>query len=317
MIKIQPETEFISLLRGNLKKSYNARKRKVEDIIHVSDIIHGQCLRKAYYQRVVDDYEFTDEDIDNFVRGESSEHVLVDMANVGAGQVELYFYGDGMFHTPSDKPPDDDRILKPLLVARPDLLNTDEKTIVEFKDTKTFERLTPDHYKFKAYLRQLLYYLTISGYEKGVLCIRYASNRKLQWLQRDEQGDYYFSPLLFTKEIDHETGNLVERQIEENKLPELETWSITLDKDSFVRELLKKEIKDRALKLRGALDLFKTHFELWKSGAGSMWGDDMKPDLPKVAEEWKCVRCPFLKLCDPQNVKEQDKADDSILENFV
>ena len=264
-------------------------KRKPEDIIHVSDIIFGNCLRKAYYQRVVDDYEFTDEDIDNFVRGESSEHVLVDMADMGAGQVELIFEG-----------PDGEG----LLMARPDLLNTDDKIIVEFKDTKTFERLTPTHYKFKAYLRQLLYYLTISGYEKGVLCIRYASNRKLQWLQRDEQGDYYYAPL-----IDHSTG--------ENKLPELETWSITLDKDSFVRELLKKEIKDRALRLRGALDL-------WDSKNITVSGDYkteytylMGPDLPRVAEEWKCVRCPFLKTCQPETVKESDKVDDKILENFT
>ena len=64
MIKIKQDTDFIQLLRGNLKKSYNSRKRKVEDIIHVSDVIFGQCLRKAYYQRVIDDYEFTDEDID-------------------------------------------------------------------------------------------------------------------------------------------------------------------------------------------------------------------------------------------------------------
>lgn len=315
MIKIQPETEFISLLRSNLKASYNARKRKVEDIIHVSDIIHGQCLRKAYYQRVVEDYNFTDEDIDNFVRGESSEHVLVDMANVGAGQVELYFYGDGgrIPMANVDGSPE-----KPLLVARPDLLNTTEKTIVEFKDTKTFERLTPQHYKFKAYLRQLLYYLTISGYEKGILCIRYASNRKLQWIQRDEQGDYYFSPLLFTKEIDNETGNLVERQIEENKLPELETWSIVLDKDSFVRELLKKEIKDRALKLRGALDLWdKKDVSVGPDVITMKYSYLMNPDLPKVAEEWKCVRCPFLKTCDPKSVQQQDKVDDSILENFT
>lgn len=292
MIKIQPENNFISLLRGNLKKSYNARKRKVDDVIHVSDIIFGSCLRKAYYQRVVDDYEFTDEDIDNFVRGESSEHVLVDMANVGAGQVELLFYES------SNGPETKLTAEKPLLMARPDLLNTEEKTIVEFKDTKSFERLTPSHYKFKGYLRQLLYYLTISGYEKGILCIRYASNRKLQWLQRDEQGDYYFSPL-----INHETN--------ENKLPELETWSITLDKDSFIRELLKKEIKDRALKLRGALD----EYELLKDHATR--GPVADPLLPAVAEEWKCVRCPFLKICNPKSVPQQDKVDDLILENFV
>lgn len=205
------------------------------------------------------------------------------MVDVEAEQVELIF-----------EDPDGE----PLLMARPDLLNTSDKVIVEFKDTKTFERLTPSYYKFKAYLRQLLYYLTISGYEKGVLCIRYASNRKLQWLQRDEQGDFYFSPL-----IDHKTN--------ENKLPELETWSITLDEDSFVRELLKKEIKDRALKLRGALDEYCTIIDETSLKIGSHL------NLPTVAEEWKCVRCPFQKICQPESVKDMDNIDDKILENFT
>ena len=66
--------------------------------------------------------------------------------------------------------------------------------IVEFKDTKSFERLKPDNKRFKSYLRQLLYYLVISGYDTGILCIRYANNRIMVWIKRDSQGDYYFSP---------------------------------------------------------------------------------------------------------------------------
>lgn len=119
-------------------------------------------MRKAYYSRVVADYEFTDEDIDNFVRSESSEHVLVDLAGIGVGQEPLIFKdNDG----------------NPLVIARPDLLSINGKLIVEFKDAKTFERLTPNHSKFKGYMRQLLYYLVISeclegGHiEQGVLCI--------------------------------------------------------------------------------------------------------------------------------------------------
>ena len=272
-ILISKYSTFINILRSNLKEHYNSHRRNIDDKIHVSDILWGSCLRKAYYARVIEDYEFTDDDIDNFVRGESSEHVLVDLADIGVGQHELFFEDD--------------------LIARPDLLSVSpsdsneqqqqqqqpKNLIVEFKDTKSFERLTPENPKFKGYLRQLLYYLIISGFDAGVLCIRYASNRKLQWIKRDEKGDYFFSPL-----INNETG--------ENKLPELETWTVILEKDSDIREILKDEIRMRVSMLRAALD-------------------SKNPlDLPKVAEEWKCIRCPFLKNCNPLTIEKQDSKKD-------
>jgi hypothetical protein len=272
-ILISKDSTFINLLRSNLKEHYNSHRRNIDDKIHVSDILWGSCLRKAYYARVIEDYEFTDDDIDNFVRGESSEHVLVDLADIGVGQHELFFEDD--------------------LIARPDLLSVSpsdsneqqqqrqqpKNLIVEFKDTKSFERLTPENPKFKGYLRQLLYYLIISGFDAGVLCIRYASNRKLQWIKRDEKGDYFFSPL-----VNNETG--------ENKLPELETWTVILEKDSDIRELLKDEIRMRVSILRAALN------------------SKSPMELPKVAEEWKCIRCPFLKNCNPLTIEKKDSKKD-------
>lgn len=272
-ILISKDSTFINLLRSNLKEHYNSHRRNIDDKIHVSDILWGSCLRKAYYARVIEDYEFTDDDIDNFVRGESSEHVLVDLADIGVGQHELFFEDD--------------------LIARPDLLSVSpsdsneqqqqqqqpKNLIVEFKDTKSFERLTPENPKFKGYLRQLLYYLIISGFDAGVLCIRYASNRKLQWIKRDEKGDYFFSPL-----VNNETG--------ENKLPELETWTVILEKDSDIRELLKDEIRMRVSILRSALN------------------SKNPMELPKVAEEWKCIRCPFLKNCNPMTIEKKDSKKD-------
>jgi hypothetical protein len=272
-ILISKDSTFINLLRSNLKEHYNSHRRNIDDKIHVSDILWGSCLRKAYYARVIEDYEFTDDDIDNFVRGESSEHVLVDLADIGVGQHELFFEDD--------------------LIARPDLLSVSpsdsneqqqqqqqpKNLIVEFKDTKSFERLTPENPKFKGYLRQLLYYLIISGFDAGVLCIRYASNRKLQWIKRDEKGDYFFSPL-----VNNETG--------ENKLPELETWTVILEKDSDIRELLKDEIRMRVSILRSALN------------------SKSPMELPKVAEEWKCIRCPFLKNCNPLTIEKKDSKKD-------
>jgi hypothetical protein len=75
------------------------------------------------------------------------------------------------------------------LIGRPDLMtesqshrteskelvstkrDNEAEIIVEFKDTKSFERLKPDNRRFKFFLRQLLYYLVISRYGTGILCI--------------------------------------------------------------------------------------------------------------------------------------------------
>ena len=272
-IIISKDYRFLQLLRTNLKVLYSSRKRKPQDKIHVSDIISGSCLRKAFYARTVKDYELTVEDIDNFVRGESSEYILVGLADIGISQMELLFEDN--------------------LIARPDLMtgsqshkteskdmistkkDKEAEIIVEFKDTKSFERLKPDNKRFKSYLRQLLYYLVISGYDTGILCIRYANNRKMVWIKRDSQGDYYFSP---------KTKN----QNDEGNLAEIESWTVILEKGSPIRDVLKEEIRTRVSLLKSALD------------------DNADAQLPKVAEEWKCIKCPFKQTCNPASVNKQD-----------
>ena len=65
-IIISKDYRFLQLLRTNLKVLYNSRKRKPQDKIHVSDILSGSCLRKAFFARTVNDYGLTVEDIKNF-----------------------------------------------------------------------------------------------------------------------------------------------------------------------------------------------------------------------------------------------------------
>jgi hypothetical protein len=124
-------------------------------------------FEKIFCARTVKDYELTLGDIDNSVSGWSSEYVLVRLADIGKSQMELLFEDD--------------------LIARPDLMTGSHfhrmkfhgavstkkapvaKIIVEFKDTKSFERLKPDSKGFKSYNRQLLYYLVISEYDAHTL----------------------------------------------------------------------------------------------------------------------------------------------------
>ena len=281
-IIITKDDKFVKLLRDNLRNIYQSRKRKPDEKIHVSDILPGSCLRKAYFARMTDDYILTDDDVDNFVRGEASEHALVNLANLGVSQFELFFEND--------------------LVARPDLMtsnsvqtmNQNNKTsvkdtlsseiIVEFKDTKSMTRLTPESPRFRSYLRQLLYYLIISNFDTGILCIRYANNRNLKWIKSDSSGDYYFSPR-------------VDKQNSDAKLPDIETWTVIIEKASPIRDSLKDEIRSRVGLLKSALM------------------ENSVDKLPKVSEEWKCTKCPFLTECNPNNVSNKDSKKDLLDQN--
>jgi hypothetical protein len=98
------------------------------------------------------------------------------------------------------------------LIAHPDIMNeergeggeegdgepTEAKTngqsvIVELKDTVNGKRLDITDQKFTSYLRQLMYYLVMTGIEKGIISIRYNS-RELRWTKSDSEGDYFFRP---------------------------------------------------------------------------------------------------------------------------
>jgi hypothetical protein len=215
------------------------------------------------------------------VRGESFEYVLVQLAGVGISQMELLFEDD--------------------LIARPDLMTgsqsrrtesqdavstkkvNEAEIIVEFKDTKSFERLKPDSKRFKSYLRQLLYYLVIAEYDTGKLCIHYANNRIMVWIKRDSGGDYFFSP----KATDQDGKGTV---------AEIE-WTVILEKGSPTRDILKKEIRNRVSLLKSALDA----------------NSDVQ--LPKVAGEWECIKCPFKQTCNPSSVTKQDSEIDFLDEN--
>jgi CRISPR/Cas system-associated exonuclease Cas4 (RecB family) len=216
------------------------------------------------------------------VRGESSEYVLVRLADGGISQMELLF--------------EDDLIARPHLMTgsqshrteSQDAVSTkkvnEAEIMVEFKDTKSFERLKPDSKRFKAYLRQLLYYLVIAEYDPGILCIHYANNQRMVWIKRDSGGDYFFSP----KATDQDG---------KGTLAEIESWTVILEKGSPIRNILKKEIRNRVSLLKSALDA----------------NSDVQ--LPKVAEEWKCIKCPFKQTCNPSSVTKQDSEIDFLDEN--
>lgn len=264
---IRPDSEFTNLLKSNLRARYDNRKTDRIGLapIHVSDILPSSCLRKQYYSRTYPDEDpITDESIHHFVRGESSEFAITQLARIGVAQAELRM----------------DEI-----VAHPDIMDNanGNKVIIELKDTTSGKRLDINDYTFRSYLRQLLYYLIMTGIEKGVLSIRY-NIRELRLLKKDESGEYFFRP-------------------NNSKNPGIESWSVNLPKDDIMREILRNEMVLRKTILVSALE-----------------NHDVA-NLPRLTEPLKsakCPNCPFYSRCyeDMENEKALDIAQQTDIFNI-
>ncbi len=258
-IIIMPDLEFTDLLKNNLRSRYNDRKKDRIGLapIHVSDILPSSCIRKQYYSRVYPDEDsITDESIHHFVRGESSEFAITQLAKIGVAQAELQM---------------DD------IVAHPDIMdNTDgKKIIIELKDTVAGKRLDINDYTFRSYLRQLLYYLIMTGIEKGIISIRYNIS-ELRLIRKDETGEYFFRP-------------------NNAKLPGVESWSVNLPRDDITREILRNEMVLRKKILVNALDNHDVA---------------ILPRLIEPLKSSKCPNCPFYRRCydDMENERARDLA---------
>ena len=242
VIKIRRDSSFTETLLSNLRKYYEDKKesRIGNAPIHVSDILPSTCIRKQYYSRLNTDKDIINEDsLHHFIRGESSEFAITRMANTGIAQADLNFEG---------------------LVAHPDIMTEDQ--IVELKDTISGKRLDLTDQQFRSYLRQLLYYLVITGLEKGIISIRYAIG-ELKWVKSDENGEHYIRP-------------------KNSKNPGIESWSVYLPKNDLTRDILKNEIIRRKNLLQYAL----------KSQDATIL-----PRLVEPMKSIKCPHCPFYDLC--------------------
>jgi CRISPR/Cas system-associated exonuclease Cas4 (RecB family) len=251
-ITIRKNPEFTDLLQKNLKSRYED-KRRVDSVVHVSDIIPTTCIRKQYYSRKFPELDpLSNESVHHFVRGESSEFVITELASLGVAQANIEMDG---------------------IVAHPDIMNEVEDVIVELKDTVNGKRLDITDSTFRAYLRQLLYYLVMTGIEKGIISIRY-NIRELRWIKSDSEGnDYFFRPFN-AKDVG------------------IESWEIHLPTTDVAREILKNEMVRRKNLFLKALEENDV---------------SILPRLPELARNKKCRWCPFYDKCMNRD-NETDKA---------
>ena len=249
-IIIQKNSEFTDILLNNLLQKHNERARE-GNVVHVSDILPTSCIRRQYYGRKFPDMSpLNHESVHHFVRGEASEFIITKLAGLGVSQTELNMDG---------------------IIAHPDIMGDD--LVVELKDTVNGKRLNFSDTTFKSYLRQLLYYLTITGIEKGIISIRY-NIKELRWLRRDADGNDYFLRPANAKDVG------------------IESWQVVLPKDDIARELLKNEMVRRKNLFVKALD---------ENDASIL------PRLPENMRNYKCKWCVFYNKCMNED-KEMDVA---------
>ena len=255
-IIISKNDEFTRLLQNKLKERYEQRRR-LDNNVHVSDIIPSSCIRKQYYTRKLPELDIiSNETVQHFVRGEASELVITSLADLGVSQSELKMDG---------------------LTGRPDIMNSD--IVVELKDTMNTQRLNVTDDKFKSYLRQLLYYLVITGIEKGIISIKY-NIKELKWIKSDSNGDYFFRP-------------------SNSKSPEIESWEIFLPASDITREILKNEMIRRK-------NLFLKALE----------NEDVTilPRLSEKIRNRKCPWCKFYEICMDSKNDETEEAKEMVNE---
>lgn len=250
-ITIRRDKEFTELLEENLRLRYEQRRR-IDEKVHVSDIIPTTCIRKQFYSRKYPELDpISNESVHHFVRGESSEFIITSLANIGVAQPEIETDG---------------------IISHPDVM-LDEEVIVELKDTLSGKRLDITDERFRSYLRQLLYYLVITGIEKGILSIRYNS-KEFRWIRSDSEGDYYFRP-------------------RDGKEAGIESWSVYIPKGDISREILKNEMVRRKNLFLRALQ------------------ENDVSILPKLAEAKRSSKCPWCKFynkCMDEYNQETDEA---------
>ena len=243
---VSKNEEFTSLLQNKLKERYEKRRR-MDNTVHVSDVIPSTCIRKQYYSRKYPQLDIiTNETVQHFVRGEASEFVITNLADLGVSQSEIEIDG---------------------LIGRPDIMNSN--IIVELKDTMSNNRLNVTDDKFKSYLRQLLYYLVITGIERGIISIKY-NTKELKWIKSDSQGDYFFRPF-------------------NSKIAEIESWEIYLPSNDVTREILKNEMIRRK-------NLFLK----------ALTNEDISI-LPRLSEKNRNRKCPWCKFYDICMDKKNDE----------
>src|SRR6188472_918879 len=98
------------------------------------------------------------------------------------------------------------------IAPHPDIMSKNQDMIIELKDTVSDKRLTFSDNIFRSYFRQLLYYLVMTGIEKGIISVRY-NVKEIKSIKSDSQGNSYFLRPADGKDVGIESWQIFLRQV--------------------------------------------------------------------------------------------------------
>lgn len=138
--------------------------------VHASDLLW--CIRQSYYKKM-NPIKLTQYELLRFFKGKISEYAI------------------GRFIYKASHWLQQAEIEKDGIMAHPDVLSHEENTVIELKQTdKEFGFVDPrdDLYNsFISYSTQLLYYLYLSGKEKGVVLVNHGNYEKIMKLLKNKE----------------------------------------------------------------------------------------------------------------------------------
>jgi hypothetical protein len=258
-ILVYENEPFAATLEESINEYFTRSTRVLGGKVHVSSMTY--CLRKeaikshllATNQAVPLDF------IDifasmNFTRGLTSEYMLTKLMR---GEID----------------PQKDLNFEDKIVAHPDAVTKDNKSIIEMKNSNTYTAITLGDDSLYTYFRQTVYYMVMSGIEVGHVIVIYGLPMHLEWLYSEKGQSVYKTT-----------------QLKKNGERPFKVFTLNLSKHSELRDKIKSG-------MRIQYDVINSQ--------GDYKDENLIKNFPRVdgfdedpkKAEWKCKNCEVYKKC--------------------
>lgn len=256
-ILVEEDNEFLQEYMDTTIKYHeeNNVRRASDGLVHIGDITY--CARKAWIPYIfplrnkLDIYE-----VDNFDRGLGTEYSIVKILDYRYSEKDTDFQMEIQFDG---------------ITGHPDFTVKDE-VVFELKSTNTIDKLNLKSDNIKSYVRQVVYYMLLTGIETGRILIKYNLPFHMKYIrnQKREDGNPNYQ---YNIEYHHKN----------NRVPYY-FLKVTIPKDDplrhSVRDILVNKIKPLYKHVLKNRDL------------------TVIPTLPdKKVNGWKCRYCKHNELC--------------------
>lgn len=203
-IEVSEDKEFEKQFVDSAIKLFEEKNRQriSDNLLHIGDLTY--CLRKAWIPHIITSRNKLDiYSVENFRRGLGTEHSIVTILDYIHSNEETNFQMDVEFDG---------------ITGHPDFVVKDD-IVYELKSTNKIDKLSLTSDNLKSYIRQITYYLLVTGIETGRIIINlnlpfhmtYERNQvrkdddpnylyRIKYHHKNNQLPYYFLKLTIPKD---------------------------------------------------------------------------------------------------------------------